>query len=409
VVTTVAEVTDGQNCGLAAEFADRLCDVSIVLPCQDEEDAVGQCVRDAARCLADAGLRGEVVVCNNASRDRSDVVATTAGGRVVFESLPGYGAALATGFAAARGRYLVMADADGSYDLTAVGPMLALLSNGYDLVVGNRFRGSMERGSMPWMHRYIGSPLLSLLLNLLFGTRVGDVQSGLRAFSREAYARMGLRTTGMEFASEMIVRAAGAGLRIGEVPANYRCRIGDSKLRRYRDGWRHLRFLLMYSPTWLYLLPSAVFGCLGLALLLVLAATRIQFLGRSWDMHLSAVASLVTVLSVQLAWLGISARTFAVIQGFVQQDRLITRFYERFTLEVGLGLSTLLVVGGAAAMFYVVAQWARQGFTDLDAIRPLLLGTTLVIVGVQSAFNAFFLSLLGNARPVAATTSRERR
>ena len=287
-----------------------------------------------------------------------------------------------------------MLDADGSYDLAAIGPMLDALRKGADLVMGNRFRGHLAPGAMPWAHRYIGSPTLSGLLNLFFGTSVGDVHSGMRAFTREAYHRLALKTTGMEFASEMVARAARIKLNIAEVPVDYHPRSGESKLRRYRDGWRHLRFLLMYSPTWLYLIPSAVLFLLGFGLLTALAISPLAFLGRVWDMHLAAIASMLCVLATQAAWLGISARTVAVIHGFDPEDGLIHAFYERFTLERGLALSIAFLLVGLAIGGYVVLNWAAGGFPQLDQIRPLLLAVTLIIVGVQSSFNAFFLSLL---------------
>ena len=247
---------------------------------------------------------------------------------------------------------------------------------------------------MPWAHRYIGSPLLSGLLNLFFGTTVGDVHCGMRAFTRDAYHRLALKTTGMEFASEMVARAARIGLNIAEVPVDYHPRAGHSKLRPYRDGWRHVRFLLMYSPTWLYMVPSLFMVLIGFGLLVALAIAPINFLGRMWDMHLAAIASMLCVLATQAAWLGISARTVAVIHGFDPEDRFITGFYERFTLERGLALAMLFVVFGLVIGGWVVLSWAAQGLPQLDQIRPLLLAVTLIIVGVQSSFNAFFLSLL---------------
>ena len=247
---------------LAAPVAERACEVSVVLPCLDEALSVGTCVLEARRQLAEADVGGEIVVCDNGSHDESPALAAAAGARVVRETHPGYGAALATGIAAAHGDYIVMADADGSYDLSAVGDMVRLLSSGADLVVGNRFLRSDRPHAMPWINRYVGSPLLSFLLNVFFGTHVGDAHCGLRAFSTRAYTEMALRTTGMEFASEMIVRAARLGCTSPRCRSTITRALASSKLRRYRDGWRHLRFLLMYSPTWLYLIPSA---CLRIA------------------------------------------------------------------------------------------------------------------------------------------------
>jgi len=233
------------------------------------------------------------------------------------------------------------------------------------------------------------------LLNLFFGTSVGDVHCGMRAFTRDAYHRLALKTTGMEFASEMVARAARTKLNIVEVPVDYHPRAGESKLRRYRDGWRHLRFLLMYSPTWLFMIPSALLFIIGFGLLVGLAFSPLTFLGRQWDMHLAAVASMLCVLGAHAAWLGISARTVAVMHGFDPEDRLITAFYDRFTLERGLILALAFLLAGAIVAGWVISHWASNGFPQLDEIRPLLLAVTLVIVGVQSTFNAFFLSLLG--------------
>ncbi len=370
------------------------CDVSVVFPCRDEAASVGFCVLDARIRVEQAGLNGEVVVCDNASVDGSAEVAAEAGAVVVREERPGYGRSLAAGITAARGKYIIMADADGSYDLGAVKPMIAALEAGADLVIGNRFRGHIAPGAMPWAHRYIGGPLFSALLRVFFGSSVGDVHCGMRAFTREAYRRMALQTGGMEFASEMVARASRIGLKVAEVPVDYHPRAGKSKLRRYRDGWRHLRFLLMYSPTWLFMIPSAILASIGLALLIALSLSPFFLLSRQWDMHMSAVASLLTVLGIQGAWLGISARTVAIIHGFDPEDPFISRFYRRFTLEIGLALAGALVLAGSGMAAWVGWRWAATGFGPLDQIRPLLLAVTLIMVGVQSAFNAFFLSLL---------------
>jgi glycosyltransferase involved in cell wall biosynthesis len=371
------------------------CEVSIVLPCLNEAPSVGECVAGGLEQLDRANISGEVVVADNGSVDGSEFQASRAGARVVHESQRGYGSALRSGIRAAQGEYIVMLDADGSYDLGAIAPMVAALRAGADLVMGNRFRGRLAPGAMPWLNRHVGSPLLSWLLNLFFGTSVGDVNCGMRAFTRDAYHRMALKTTGMEFASEMVARAARIKLKIAEVPVDYHPRAGESKLRRYRDGWRHLRFLLMYSPTWLYLIPSVLLFVLGFALLVALAFSPLNILGRQWDMHLAAVASMLCVLGAQAAWLGISARTVAVIHGFDPEDRFLTGFYDRFTLERGLILALVFLVCGGLVAGGVIWRWAADGFPQLDEIRPLLLGVTLVIVGVQSTFNAFFLSLLG--------------
>lgn len=395
VTRPLAELTSVPPHVDPAWLHEAACEVSIVFPCLNEAACVGACVQNAADQLARQGIVGEVVVCDNGSTDGSELEAARAGARVVQESTRGYGSALRSAIRAARGEYIIMLDADGSYDVGCISAMVAALRGGADLVMGNRFRGHMAPGAMPWLHQHVGSPALSALLNLFFGTTVGDVHCGMRAFTRDAYHRLALKTTGMEFASEMVARAARIKLNIAEVPVNYHPREGESKLRTYRDGWRHLRFLLMYSPTWLYMIPSILMFLLGLTLLVLLAVAPIQFLGRAWDMHLAAIASMLCVLGTQAAWLGISARTLAVVHGFDPEDAFISGFYKRFTLERGLAVAMACLMGGVLISGWVVLQWAAHGFPQLDQIRPLLLAVTLVIVGVQSSFNAFFLSLLG--------------
>jgi glycosyltransferase involved in cell wall biosynthesis len=369
--------------------------VSIVLPCLDEAGAVRACVTEALEALATLGLTGEVVVADNGSTDGSARLALEAGARVVTEPQTGYGLAICSGVRASRGKFVIIADADGSYDLSAIGGIIERLEDGSEVVLGNRFKGEIERGAMPWAHRAIGTPLLSWLIKLFFRTNVGDAMCGLRGITREAFARLALRTTGMEFASEMIARAAREGLQVAEVPVRYRSRIGNSKLRRYRDGWRQVRFLLMYGPTWIYAIPSAILTATGLTLLVTLAVTPIAAFGRQWDMHLAAIASLLTVVGTQIAWLGICARTIAVLLHFTTNDTLITHFYRFFRLETGLLLAGLLLVAGGSIIGVVLWSWASRGFAPLDEIRPLLLAITLIILAFQTAFNVIFLSLLG--------------
>jgi hypothetical protein len=368
------------------------CTVSVVMPCLNEAEAIGRCIAEAQRQFRLAGIDGEVVVCDNGSDDGSDVEACRAGARVVHEPRKGYGSALSTGIRIASATYIVIVDADWSYDLSALPRIVSALDSGADLVMGNRFKGRIARGAMPWMHRCIGGPALSALLNLFFGTQVGDVNCGLRAFTREAYEILAPRATGMEFASEMVARAGRAGVHIAEVPVDYRNRLGRSKLRRYRDGWRHLRFLLMFSPTWLYLVPSGVLAACGLILLAALAISPLELLGRRWDMHLAATASLVTVLGTQLGWLGISARTVAILHGFGPQNAQLGP--TRLNLESGLALAGVFTLVGVVIASWVVLGWIIRGLPPLDEIRPLLLAITLIVVGVQGVFNAFFLSLL---------------
>jgi hypothetical protein len=356
---------------------------------------VGRSVAKARRAMAEAGLSGEVLVCDNGSSDRSREVARAEGARVVEETRQGYGYALRRGIDEAHGQYVVIADADDTYDLEALPAFLEPLRRGYQFVVGDRFRGGIEPGAMPWLHQHLGTPLLSLTLRLLFGASVRDSQCGMRAFSRQAYEKMRLRTAGMEFASEMLVNAMRAGLAVAEVPVRYYPRQGESKLRSFRDGWRHLRFMLLYSPAYLYWVPGGLMLLLGLIVLAALTPGPIYIGDRALDLHLQVVGSLWTILGLQVVSLGLYARTYALTEGFEEHDSLLEGFYRRFTLERGLLLGALLLLVGVTGEGYIVVRWARSGFGSLDQVRLAIFGLTFVVVGSQVVFSSFLLSLMG--------------
>lgn len=368
--------------------------ISIVLPCLNEEAAVGQVVDEAWTGIASTGLAGEVVVVDNGSTDRSAEIAEEHGARVVYEERPGYGSAYLRGLAEARGELIVMADADGTYPLADLTPFVDRLQGGYDMVLGSRFRGTIHPGAMPWLHRRIGNPVLTRILNVFFGVRVSDAHCGLRAIRRSAIGVLRLQATGMEFASEMILKAARRNLRITDVPIEYRPRTGESKLRTLSDGWRHLRFMLVHSSTFLFLVPGAVVLVLGLAIMLPLAAGPVEIFGITWYIHAMIAGSLATLVGAQIVQLGLFARSYAVLY-LEDRDPLVERLWTRVRLEHGLLAGAALLLAGLATLAAILVDWARSDFGALEREHESLLGMTLVGLGVQTIFGSFFLSVLG--------------
>lgn len=360
-------------------------EISVVMPCLDEEATIGTCVERAREGLRREGRTGEVVVADNGSTDRSVEIARASGARVVHVAARGYGSAYQGGFAAARGRIVVMGDSDDTYDFTRIDELVAPLEQGADLVLGSRLKGAIQPGAMPWLHRYVGNPLLSATLNLFYGTRISDTHSGFRAFRREAFASLGVRATGMEFASEMLILAARAGWRIAEVPIAYHPRAGESKLRTFRDGWRHLRLLLLYSPTHLFTVPGLAMVALGLLLLLALLPGPLTILGRPFDFHFMFLGGLLATLGTQVVSLGLFAKSWSGMPRW-------------FTLERGLVAGALALGAGLLVNLWILATWVASGFGALDAVRPGILGMTLMVVGAQVLFSSFYLDLLRAAR-----------
>lgn len=369
-------------------------DVSLVLPCLDEAGSIAVVVAEARAAFVAGGLTGEVIVVDNGSSDGSGPIAEAAGARVVNEHRRGYGSALIAGFRAARGEVVVMADADGTYDLADIPAFVTKVRGGNDLVMGSRFRGHIETGAMPWHHRYIGNPALSGMLNLFFHTGASDAHCGIRAFRRERLDDLNLRMPGMEFASEMLVNAARAGLPIGEIPVRYRIRVGASKLRSIRDGWRHLRFLFLYSPTHLFLIPGATLLGIGLLLLLVLLPGPLDLLGRTFDVHVMVLGALLALLGAQIVTVGIFAKTLAVALGLQPRDRTLTLIRHVFSLERGLLAGTILFTLGLGVDIWIVSRWIVSGLGPLDEVRGALFGLVAMLLGVHVAFSSFFLSAI---------------
>ncbi|GAC1441708.1 MAG: glycosyltransferase [Solirubrobacteraceae bacterium] len=369
--------------------------VSVVIPCLNEEENIERCVAAAREALAAGGLEGEVIVVDNASEDRSAELARAAGATVVLESRRGYGSAYLAGFAAARGDYIVMADADLTYDFGEIPQFVAHLTGGAELVMGDRM-DNIKPGAMPWLHRYIGNPVLTGILNLLFRTGVKDAHCGMRALRRDVLGRLDLRTTGMEFASEMVIRAAKEGLRIAEVPIEYHPRGGESKLSSFRDGWRHLRFLLVHSPTHLFIIPGAVLAGLG-ALISLTVVGQLDILGRRWDLHAEIVGALLTIVGTQVLALGLAAHAYGTyFMG--ERDAWFDRMRARLRLEHGLSIGGLIMLAGLASGAVIVVRWIDRGFGALSEERLAIVSAELLIVGIQVFFSSFLLSILGLRR-----------
>jgi glycosyltransferase involved in cell wall biosynthesis len=369
--------------------------VSVVIPCLNEAANIERCVAWARTTMAEHGIRGEVVVADNDSEDDSAALAAAAGARVVHERRRGYGNAYMAGFAAARGRYVVMADADLTYDFGDIPRFLSELEAGADLVMGDRMDG-IQPGAMPWLHRYIGNPLLSGTLNFFFRTGVRDAHCGMRAFRRDALPALDLRTTGMEFASEMVIRAAKAKLDIRQLPIDYHPRGGTSKLSSFRDGWRHLRFLLVHSPTHLFVIPGAAMLLLGMLVGLV-SLSRIELFGRQWQLHSMIAGSLLAVVGTQVLALGLCAHAYGrYFMG--EREPWFDRMRARFRLEHGLLAGGAVAAAGAVVCAVVVLTWVDRGFGQLSEERLFVAGSALIIVGLQVLFSSFLLSILGLRR-----------
>ena len=374
--------------------------VSVVIPCLNEVGAVAACVEDAHAALERSGYEGEVIVVDNGSTDGSGEAARAAGARGVAEGRRGYGSAYRAGFAAARGRYLVMADADRTYDFAEIPRFVEQLEEGADFVVGSRLRGPMQAGAMPWLHRRIGNPLLTAILNLFFRTGLSDTHCGMRAFRREHLDALDLRTTGMEFASEHIIRAAKVGLTFSELPIAYRRRAGHSKLSSFGDGWRHLRLLLAHSPKWAFVVPGGALLALGLATSTVVIGD-ISVLGRTWEFHALTAGALLTIAGSQVIQIGLFARVFAA-RYLGEPDPGVARLH----VEHGLLLGSILSLGGFATCAFVVGSWLAGGLGSLGYETLSIVGAVLVVVGIQTFFGSLFVSVLelGGQRVLLGST-----
>jgi glycosyltransferase involved in cell wall biosynthesis len=368
-------------------------EISVVIPCLNEEEAVGTVVDQALEGIRRSGRTGEVLVVDNGSTDHSAEIAAEHGARVVTERRRGYGSAYLTGLAEARGRYIVMGDADETYPLVELGPFVDRLEEGDDLVMGSRFNGKIHGDAMPFLNRFVGNPILTGMLNVLFGVKVSDAHCGMRAITKDAAASLDLHSTGMEFASEMVFKAYRRDLKVSEIPIDYFPRTGESKLNRFGDAWRHVRFMLLYSPSWLYLVPGSLLLLLGLLGMLVLATGPVDVFGRSWQIHTMLGFVALTLIGAQIIQLGAFARTYARVR-IGERDPFLERLGNRLRLEHGLLAGGLLVLVAIAGLAAVGAEWALEGFGVLGRAYETALLATLLGLGIQIVFASFFLALL---------------
>ncbi|MGH9368533.1 MAG: glycosyltransferase family 2 protein [Thermoanaerobaculia bacterium] len=376
------------------------------MPCLNEADTIAACIEKAQRALRDGGIRGEIILADNGSTDASAEIAARMGARVLPVSARGYGSALMAGIAASRGRFVVMGDADDSYDFGEIPKFVEKLREGFDLVQGCRLEsggGRVMRGAMPWLHRWWGNPMFSRMARSWFRAPIHDVYCGLRGFSREFYERLDQRCTGMEFATEMIIKSSLSGGRIAEVPITLYPdgrRTHAPHLKTFRDGWRTLRFFLLYSPRWLFLVPGAVliaFGLIGFGL--VMPGLRIGHV--SFDAHTLLFASLAIICGYQSVLFALLAKSFAISEGLLPEDRRVTRLFRLVNLERGVLAGGAMMALGLLLLAGAVTQWRASGFGALDysrTMRWVIPGVTLTVLGFQTVLSSFFVSILGMRR-----------
>lgn len=388
---------------LEAATEDGEVELSILMPCLNEAETLATCILKAQSSLKKLNIAGEIIIADNGSTDGSQAIATRLGARVVAVAVKGYGSALMGGIAAARGKYIIMGDADDSYDFTKLEPFFQKLRSGYDLVIGNRFKGGIQPGAMPPLHRYLGNPVLTGMGRLFFRSPCGDFHCGLRGFSKAAIQKLDLRTTGMEFATETVVKATMYKLRITEVPTTL-APDGRSRrphLRSWRDGWRHLRFMLLYSPRWLFLYPGLLLMTLGtLASGWLLISPRVVG-GLTLDVHTLLYAAMAIVMGFQMVVFAVFTKVFGISEGLLPEDPRLTRLLRYIKLETGLLAGSLLLIMGVVMSLYAFNSWEAQFFGPLNPSKTLRLvipAVTLITLGLETILSSFFLSILGLKR-----------
>jgi glycosyltransferase involved in cell wall biosynthesis len=394
---------DSQTGNESVRTAEIRPELSVVLPCLNERATVGVCVRKAFAALRENAIDGEVIVADNGSDDGSQEIARSEGARVVHVAEKGYGSALRGGISQAHGRFVLMADSDDSYDLGHLPRFVEKLRAGADLVMGNRFHGGVQRGAMPLLHYYLGNPVLTWIGRLFFHSDCGDFHCGMRGFRKDAVERMDLRSTGMEFASEMVVKASLLRMNVTEVPTTLSPsgRNHPPYLRTWRDGWRHLRFLLMYSPRWLFFYPGVLMTLLGLAGCVLLLSGPREFGGVGFDVHTLLYAFALVLLGFQFIAFAMFTKVFAISEGLLPEDRRLNRAFRWVTLETGLVLGGLLTALGIGGTVFAVSNWAKASFGALDArqmLRIVMPSVFSLTLGVQVTCSSFFLSILGLRR-----------
>ena len=378
-------------------------ELSVVMPCLNESLTLGTCIQKARDTMFRLGIAGEVVVADNGSRDGSQEIAEKLGARVVPVMQRGYGSALRAGIAAARGKYVIMGDSDDSYDFTQLGAFMEKLTEGYDLVMGNRFQGGIRPGAMPFLHRFLGNPVLSWLGRLFFGCPVGDFQCGLRGFRKESVDKLELQTTGMEFSTEMVVKATLFKLKIAEIPATLSPdgRDRSPHLRTWRDGWRYLRFLLLYSPRWLFLYPGLSLMVTGIGLGSWLMPGPRTVGGVTFDYDTLLFAAMMVLVGFQSVNFATFTKMFAIHDGLLPDDPKLKSMYRYLTLETGLIAGTLLILMGAGVWVFGLNYWRSHNFGNLDpdhSLRIVIPGLVALTLGMEIVLSSFFLSVLRMGR-----------
>lgn len=378
-------------------------ELSVVMPCLNERRTLGICIQKAQVTMQRLGIRGEIIIADNGSTDGSQSLAEDLGARVVPIAERGYGSALRGGIAAARGTFVVMADSDDSYDFTRLGDFVDKLNQGYDLVMGNRFRGGIRPGAMPFLHRFLGNPTLSWLGRLFFGCPVGDFQCGLRAFRKDAIDRLELQTTGMEFSTEMVVKATLFGLKIAEIPTTLSPdgRDRPPHLRTWRDGWRYLRFLLLYSPRWLFLYPGIALFLLGVGIGAWLMPGPRVIGSTTFDYHTLLFGAMTMLIGFQSINFAVFSKVFAITERLLPADPRLNKLFRYVTLEVGLAVGAALILAGMSIWIFGLNYWRAHHFGTLDPERTLRIvipGFVCLTLGVEIVLSSFFVSVLGMAR-----------
>ena len=399
IVDAVADIsTSSEEPGASpATPARTFPEVSVVIPCLNEERTLGACIDRALAAFEAAGIAGEVVVADNGSSDTSVDVAERHGARVVHAPVKGYGSALRKGIEEAHGDFIVLGDADGSHDFSETPRFVAKWREGYEFVVGNRFRGEIKDRAMPWHHKYLGTPFLSALLHLFFGAGVGDINCGMRGMTRELCQRLDFRTTGMEFASESLIKAAKSGARMAEVPITMWPDLRDRPphLRPFRDGWRHLRFILLSAPNWLFLVPGGLLVTLGIGLILWLLPGP-RFAGKvGLDVHTMALGMMLALLGVHIISIGLFVKVFSYTEKLSRNQVSLARLLKHVRLEHGLLLGGTLALAGFVGDAVVFWQWAAGGFGHLEPVRTVFFCSLSFFLGIEILFSSVFLSMLG--------------
>ena len=368
-------------------------ELSIILPCLNEEQALSLCLGKIKDVIEKNNLDAEIIVVDNGSTDNSCKIAMEKQVKLVHEKERGYGSTYLKGFEAAQGKYLFLADSDGTYDFDEIPRFIGELKKGYDFVIGNRFKGNIEKGAMPWINRYIGNPALSATLRLFFKTKIHDAHCGMRAITKEALEKLGLRTMGMEFASEMIMKAVKYKLKIKELPISYRKRIGDSKLEAIVDGWRHLRFMLLYSPLFLFFIPGVILFLFGIASILWFYFGSPEIFGIRFQYHPMFPSALLVIIGYQLIIFALFAKTYAIAH--LNDKPIFDKLYKYITIENAGIAGISLGIAGLIIYVIVLFRWLNSGFGELLEIKNSILALTLVTVGIQTIFSAFMLSIVG--------------